>query len=71
LLLHTNGTQNARQRAANAGEINEQREIFSKAYSWDIAMLNSNFVVERFCGSAHALPHEFVFLAKGVARMGK
>lgn len=61
---HRTGCQDARCGATDILEINKKREMFLKAYYWQITTLNSNFLVDRLCGSAHALPCEFVFPAK-------
>lgn len=68
---HCTECQQARSGATDVSEINKKREMFLKAYYWEITMLNSNFLVGRLCGSAHALPHEFVFWPSESARMGK
>lgn len=60
--------QDARCGATDVLEIDQKREVFLKAYYWEITMLNSNFLVERLCGSARALPCEFVFLAKSACQ---
>lgn len=61
---HRTECQEARCGATDVSEINKKPEMFLKAYYWEITTLDSNFLVGRLCGSAHALPHEFVFLAK-------
>lgn len=57
-------SQDARCRATDVSEIDKKRELSLKAYYWEITTLNSNFLVERLCGSARALPRECVYLAK-------
>ena len=41
-----------------------KREIFLKAYDWEIARLNVDFLVDRSHGAVQELPCEFVFSAK-------
>lgn len=61
---HHTGGQDSRCGATDVLEINRKREIFLKAYYWEITMLNSCFLVDRSRGATQALPREFVFLAK-------
>lgn len=63
-------SQDARCRATDVSEIDKKRELSLKAYYWEITMLNSNFLVERLCGSACALPRVFIWPSE-LARTGE
>ena len=60
---HTEG-QEARCGATDVLATNRKREIFLKAYDWEITMLNVNFLVDRSHGAVQELPCKFVFSAK-------
>lgn len=60
---HTQG-QEARCGATDVLERNRRREIFLKAYDWEIATPNVDFLVDRSHGAVQELPCEFVFSAK-------